>query len=288
MIAPVAGSWTDGAGVFDGVVAAYDARRPGFPAAVFADIGRLTGIGPGSQVVEVGPGTGKATVGLAALGASVVGIEPGPALAAATADRCRSSGRVTVVNQRFEDWDAAGARFDAVVAANSWHWVDPVVRWTKAHALLRPRGWLVLVGHFVVAEPGVPEVYAETADLHDRHAPGHPGWGHPPTPAAVTAAADAAARSIVDLERALGRAPEPPSATASFDPPTVRWHRQAQHLDARGFVELLRTTSLYGGLPADVREPLLHAIEERIRTRMGDRAQRSYLIGVRAARAQPS
>lgn len=293
----MAGSWTDGGGVFDDVAATYEARRPDFPAQVFADIGRLAGVGPGSRVLEVGPGTGKATVRLAALGASVVGVEPGGALAAAAAERCRSSGQVTIVNQRFEDWDAGGARFDAVVAANSWHWLDPVARWTKAHGLLRPGGWLVLIGHFVVAEPGEPEAYAETADLHERHASGHPSWGPPPTPAGLIATAAAAATSIAELERALGRAPDPSSTDGRFDTPTVRWYPQTQHVDARGFVELLRTTSLYGSLTADVREPLLHAIEERIRTRLGDRAQRSYLVGVRAApradrrtgpRAEPS
>lgn len=27
---------------------------------------------------------------------------------------------------KFEDWDAAGRRFDAVIAGQTWHWIDPV------------------------------------------------------------------------------------------------------------------------------------------------------------------
>jgi hypothetical protein len=37
-----------------------------------------------------------------------------------------------------------------------------------------------LLGNVVVRRPGEPEVYAETADLHEGLSPGNPGWGHPP------------------------------------------------------------------------------------------------------------
>jgi hypothetical protein len=48
-----------------------------------------------------------------------------------------------------------------------------------------------------------------------------------------------------------------------------------------GFADLLRSTSLYRRLAQDAREPLLDAVAERIRTRMGDRAPRRYLCGLR-------
>ena len=38
----------------------------------------------------------------------------------------------------FEDWDAGPGRFDLVYAATAWAWVDPEVRYRKAHRLLRP------------------------------------------------------------------------------------------------------------------------------------------------------
>jgi hypothetical protein len=55
-----------------------------------------------------------------------------------------------------------------------------------------------------------------------------------------------------------------------------------QWLDGEGFADLLRSTSLYRRLDHQVREPLLEAIAERIRTRMGDRAPRRYLSVLRA------
>jgi hypothetical protein len=62
----------------------------------------------------------------------------------------------------------------------------------------------------------------------------------------------------------------------------VRWYPTVQWLDGEGFADLLRSTSLYRRLDHQVREPLLEAIAERIRTRMGDRAPRRYLSVLRA------
>jgi hypothetical protein len=100
----------------------------------------------------------------------------------------------------------------------------------------------------------------------------------------VIGIAEAASRSIADLERALGRAPDSSSTEELFEAPHLRWYRHEQHFDARGYVELLRTTSLYGSLEDDVRTRLLDGVEARIRERMGNHAVRRYLVALRMAR----
>ena len=54
-----------------------------------------------------------------------------------------------------------------------------------------------------------------------------------------------------------------------------------QQFDSNGFVDLLRTTSIYRRLETSTRESLLDAIAERIRTAMGDRATHRYLTVMR-------
>lgn len=61
----------------------------------------------------------------------------------------------------------------------------------------------------------------------------------------------------------------------------MRWYPTVQWFDGTGFADLLRSTSLYRKLDPDVREQLLGAIAERIRTRMGDRAARRYVTVLR-------
>jgi SAM-dependent methyltransferase len=235
---------------------------------LFADLVTITGMDERSSVLEVGCGTGQATRSLAALGCPVTAIEPGADMAALARQRLATFRNITVETSTFEQWDDRGRRFDVLLAASAWHWVDPSIGWRRAHDVLRPGGWLALLGNVVVRRPGEPEVYAETADLHERFSPGNPGWGHPPLEDEVHSTDDG-----------WGLVEDP---AGLFSPAIVRWYPTVQWFDATGFADLLRSTSLYRGLDRDVREPLLDAIAERIRTRMGDRASRRYLSVLRA------
>ncbi|MFD3843242.1 methyltransferase domain-containing protein [Streptomyces sp. NPDC058642] len=256
--------------VFNDVPELYDRVRPGYPDALFADLAAVTGMAAKSTVLEVGCGTGQATRSLAALGYSVTAVEPGADMAALARRRLAAFRDVEVETSTFEAWDDRGRRFDALVAASSWHWVDPSVGWRKAHDVLRPGGWAALLGHVVVSRPDEPEVYAETADLHERFCPGNPDWGHPPLEDEVRA-----------TDEGWGLVDDPGEL---FGPTVVRWYPTVQWFDGDGFADHLRSQSLYRKLDSDVREPLLDAIAERIRTRLGDRAARRYLSVLRVGR----
>src|SRR5690348_1013215 len=227
--------------VFNEVPELYDRVRPGYPDELFADLITITGMSERSSVLEVGCGTGQATLSLAAFGCSVTAIEPGMDMAALARQRLATFRNVTVETSSFEDWDDRGERFDVVVAASSWHWVDPSIGWRRAHDLLHPGGWMALLGNVVVRRPGEPEVYAETADLHERFAPGDPDWGHPP---------------LEDEVRATETGWGPPNDPGGrFGPTTVRWYPAVQWFDGAGFADLLRSTSIYRQLDDAVREP---------------------------------
>jgi SAM-dependent methyltransferase len=253
--------------VFNEVPEIYDRVRPAYPEGLFADLVAITGIGDASSVLEVGCGTGQATRSMAALGCSVTAVEPGEALAALARERLAGCGDVEVETAKFEEWDDRGRRFDVLVAASAWHWVDPSTGWRRAHQVLRPRGWMALIGNVVVRRPGEAEVYAETADLHERFFPGNPDWGHPPLEDEVRA-----------TDEGWGMVEDPGPL---FGAATVRWYQTVQWFDGQGFADLLRSTSVYRRLEPEIREPLLEAVAERIRTQMEDRALRRYLSVLR-------
>jgi len=253
--------------VFNEVPELYDRVRPSYPDELFADLVAITDLDARSAVLEVGCGTGQATRSLAALGCSVTAVEPGTSMAALARRRLVASPNVVVETSSFEEWDDRGRRFDGLVAASAWHWVDPSVGWRRARDVLLPGGWMALLGHVVVRRLGEPEVYRETADLHERFSPGNPDWDHPPLEAEV---------------RSTDGGWGPPNDPGElFGPAAVRWYPTVQWFDGEGFADLLRSTSVYRRLDRDVREPLLDAIAERIRTRMGDRAARRYLSVLR-------
>jgi hypothetical protein len=111
---------------------------------------------------------------------------------------------------------------------------------------------MALLGNVVVRRPGEPEVYAETADLHERHSPGDPDWGHPPLEDEVRA-----------TDGGWGLVDDPGGL---FGPTIVRWYPTVQWFDGDGFSDRLRSTSAYRRLDSEVRDSLLKAIAERIRT----------------------
>ena len=143
---------------------AFDRTRPVPPAVVFDDIVRLAGLSDGSSVVEIGPGTGQATRPLAERGLRVVALEIDPRLAARARENLAGFSQVRVETTSFEDWDPHGAAFDAVVACNSFHWVDPNTRFEKAATALSAHGHLVLVSTPVVVPADASRFWWDVQD----------------------------------------------------------------------------------------------------------------------------
>ncbi|MFD9326319.1 class I SAM-dependent methyltransferase [Streptomyces sp. NPDC060065] len=146
----------------------YDQARPGYPDTLVTRI--VTG-SPGSDVLDVGCGTGIAARQFQAAGCTVLGIEPD----ARMADFARARG-LQVEVATFEAWQSAGRTFDAVIAAQSWHWVEPVAGVMKAARVLRPGGRLAIFGH--AYEPPI-EVAEPFAAAYRRAVPDSPFNGQP-------------------------------------------------------------------------------------------------------------
>lgn len=200
----------------------YDEARPAYPDDLVA---RVVSGSPGPDVLDVGCGTGIAARQLRAAGCSVLGVEPD----ARMAGLARAHG-VRVEEATFEAWDPAGRTFDAVTAAQSWHWVDPAVGAAKAARVLRPGGRLAVFGHVFEPPAEVAEPFAEALR---RVAPDSPFSGQP-------------ARRPLDAYRAgYARTAEQIRATGHFREPE-QWRFDWERPYTRDqWLDLLPTT---GGL----------------------------------------
>ncbi|MEV0581013.1 methyltransferase domain-containing protein [Streptomyces sp. NBC_01463] len=130
----------------------YDRARPPYPDALVA---RIVAASPGTDVLDVGCGTGIAARQFRAAGCEVLGVEPDERMAALARTR-----GLPVEAGTFEAWSPAGRTFDMVVAAQSWHWVDPAAGAAKAADVLRPGGRLAIFGHAYEPPPEVAEPFA--------------------------------------------------------------------------------------------------------------------------------
>ena len=134
----------------------YDRARPRYPDAM---VERIVAGSPGRDILDVGCGTGIAARQFQAAGCRVLAVEPD----ARMADFARRSG-VEVEVATFEAWESAGRTFNAVVAGQAWHWVDPVAGAAKAAQVLRPGGQLAIFWH--VYKPSKEVAEAQAAAYH--------------------------------------------------------------------------------------------------------------------------
>ncbi len=252
---------------FESVAERYDAARPSYPQALLDDLVEVARVPPGGRILEIGPGTGKASVALAARGYSLVGVELGLQLAEVARRNLAPFAEAQVFVGDFEEWEPLDPeeRFDAVVAFTAFHWIAPEVRYAKPARLLRSGGALAVVetSHVVPADsdPFFAEVQADYDAVVPREGQRPPG---PP-------------EEVGDLREEI-------EATGLFPHVEVRRHLWEVEYTADEYLAVLGTYSDNLALPADQRDELFARIRARIGVAPGGSVTKSYLATLNVAR----
>jgi SAM-dependent methyltransferase len=243
----------------------YEAARPAYPRQLYEDLVELAALRPHSLLLEVGCATGKATRPLLERGFRVVCVELGERLA----ERARANLAglpVEIDVAPFETWSGPPGRFDLVYAATAWHWLDPQVRYRKAHELLRPGAHLALWSAQHAFPANFDPFFTEIQDVYDAIGESHPGAWPPPPPHEVD---DDAA----EIE-----------ASGLFSDVHVRRHVWETTYTAEEYLALLRTFSGHIAMDPAKRERLFAEVRRRIGARPDGRVRRHWLAILHVAR----
>jgi SAM-dependent methyltransferase len=138
---------------FDQVASVYRTARPDYPEALIDDVISYAGLQPNDAILEVGCGTGQATRSFATRGFPILAIDPGPEMIRNARENLAKFSNVELTEATFETWAQKPPVFRLIIAAQSWHWVSPEVRFTKAAEVLSPDGSLAVFGHVPVGLP---------------------------------------------------------------------------------------------------------------------------------------
>jgi SAM-dependent methyltransferase len=127
--------------VFDRVADTYDEVRPAYPDGLYDELERAVGGLAGRRVVDVAAGPGTASRQLAARGARVVAVDPGPALLARLVS---TSPVLGAVRGRAEALPLRDGSVDVVTCATAFHWFDADAALAEVRRVLAPGGSLAL------------------------------------------------------------------------------------------------------------------------------------------------
>lgn len=228
---------------FGEVAEEYDAARPGYAAALVTEVLDYAALGD-RAAVEVGAGTGKASVPFAARGIPLVCVEPDPRMTAVLRRNTAAYPRVQVEVGGFEEWDPRGRRFGLLLAATCWHWLDPDRRWDLVHAALGPGGAVALFWNPLgVLDGGLHEELAEVDRRHDIA----------DSPHAMLASAYGEQRGGEEDGWPEGECRRDGRFT---DLRAVRFRQEARYETGR-YLAFLSSVSVYRVLPDDRREQIL-------------------------------
>jgi SAM-dependent methyltransferase len=255
----------DLARTFDSAAAVYEAARPSYPDTLFDDLVQLAGLRPGDRLLEIGCATGKATRPMLERGFSVVCVERGVNLAQQARENLAGL-PVEVERASFENWRGQPESFDLVYAATAWHWLDPEIRFRRAHELLRRDGHLAFwsAGHAFPA--GFDSFFTELQEVYDEIGERWEGAWPPPPPEEMP---DQTADIV---------------ASGYFDAPQVRRYLWERSYTAEEYIALLGTFSGHIAMDADGRARLFSEIRKRVARRPDGRIRRHWYAILHVAR----
>jgi SAM-dependent methyltransferase len=228
--------------LFGSIAELYDRTRPSYPAALVDDVLAFCGV-ERPRVLDVGAGTGRATVLFAPRAMSVLAIEPSAEMAAIGRRNCAPFGDgVSFELADFERWEPGDRRFDLLISGQAWHWVAPGVRTERARAVLATGG---AVGLFWNTQQWRrSELFEPVRAVYHEIVPGFRATpGERPHSGAV-----------------WGEHARELDATPGFAAPEYRTYQWTATVTTAQYIDVTRTQSDHIGLERGVRDRLLAAV----------------------------
>jgi SAM-dependent methyltransferase len=255
---------------FDDVALGYDRARPGYPEQMFDDIVAWSGIAAGGRVLEIGCGTGQATLPLARRGFRVHCVELGANLAAVARQKLAAYPDVMIDVGAFETYPIEAGAFDLALSATAFHWIDPAIGYPRLAHALRPGGTVALCWNAHVQAGDGSDFFDAVQRVYERETPEIVGDDYHP----LRHPDDEPANETDAIDR-----------SGLFGPAEVRRYHWTVRYDAAAYLAVLDTYSGHRSLPAAKRQRLYDGIAALIDA-YGGTITKGYLTLLYLARVE--
>src|ERR671914_331771 len=233
----------DRARSFDAWAPDYDRFRPSYPDELFDEIEARLSLPPRPLVVDLGAGTGLATLAMARRGWRMTAVEPGRPMLDVLRARASDEGLIlATVQAHAEETRLDPSSVDLATAAQAYHWFDTPRALAEIERIVRPGGGLAVFWN--VRDASTSPLLADYNDLLEAHG--------------------------IDADTRLpGKDPETATKireAGGFDEPQFVQVAHTVETTPDGFIGLAFTKSYVRALPPDDQARLadeLHALIER-------------------------
>ena len=163
-------SATDGLGwTFDTAVSNYDKMRPGYVDEIYQAIFKYVPIDENSNVVEVGSGSGQATLPVLKTGCKLTAVEYGENFSELLKSKFKAFPKFSVVTGKFEEVSLEEDAFDLVFSATAFHWVPEKEGYEKVYRMLKKGGAFARFANRPRNCQNEPELGEEIQELYNEY-----------------------------------------------------------------------------------------------------------------------
>ena len=131
--------------VFDIIPDQFDKYRPKYSDELFSSLIDYAKVGPGTRVLEIGPGTGQATDPILRTGCEYHAIELGEHLYRKMKEKYGNFPTFHIVNDDFITHDFGEEKYDLIYSAATIQWIPEEIAYPKILSLLKPGGVLAMM-----------------------------------------------------------------------------------------------------------------------------------------------
>lgn len=250
--------------VFNEQARNYRDVRPTYPEALFETLVVKARLADNASLLEIGPGTGQATLPLARRGYKITAVELGEQLAQVAREELVDYKNVEVITGAFEDVNLPEQTFDLIYSATAFHWIKHEVRYIRPHKLLKPNGYLSIIATNHVSDEQGDKFFHASQSIYDKYTP----------------------KSDSDFKLPLTKNLKP---TGDLDTKLFKFtHFERFPLvveyDAEQYAKLLGTYSPHLALPEQTRKAFLDEIKQLINNEFGGKVSKHYSMSLTVAR----
>jgi ubiquinone/menaquinone biosynthesis C-methylase UbiE len=149
----------------------YDSIRPVYVDELYKNIFDYSNIAEKSKALEIGIGTGQATLPCLEANLEVTAIELGEDLAAFSKDKYKAYPSFKVVNFDFMDYECADSSYDLIYSATAFHWLPEKEGYEKVFRMLKSGGTFARFRNHPYRDKGNEQLNKDIEKLYEEYMP---------------------------------------------------------------------------------------------------------------------